>query len=359
MATERHRVLIVDDSKAMCQFLEKVLSVDDSLLVVGAAQDPYEARDMIKTLRPDVLTLDIEMPRMDGITFLRNLMRLRPMPVVMLSSLTAAGAAVTLEAMEIGAVDFMVKRHPGGAQEFQRYADEIITVVKNAARANVANRTQRQTNLKNYPEFKQWQQKVKRCRRVNARLSKVIAIGASTGGPEALQAVLTQLEKHDCAVIVCQHMPDYFMSAFANRLNTMSQYTFAEATDNQVIEAGRGYVAPGGSHLQFKRLGDSLIASLDGGPKCNGHRPAVDLMFGSLAKTIGNAAVAIQLTGMGTDGAQGMLSLHERGCLTIAQDKRSSAVWGMPGGAVRLGAVDAQLPLQDIGMLASKLIGER
>lgn len=356
MSDKRHRVLIVDDSKAMCQFLAQVLSTDESLEVVGSAQDPYEARDMIKTLRPDVLTLDIEMPRMDGITFLRNLMRLRPMPVVMLSSLTAAGAEVTLEALEIGAVDFMVKRHPGGPEEFRLYAEEIMSIVKNAAQAKLTRSTRSNQSLPVRPEFTQWRDKVAKGGKASVGLSKVLAIGASTGGPEALQAVLSQIQKSDSAIVVCQHMPAHFMAAFAKRLDSISAYTFREASEDESLKPGCGYVAPGDQHLRFKRQGDSILAVLDDRPKCNGHRPAIDFMFESLAVAAGTGAMAIQLTGMGSDGANGLLSLHETGCFTIAQDERSSAVWGMPGAAVRLGAVDAVLPLQEIGLTASKLL---
>ncbi|MFK8031510.1 MAG: chemotaxis response regulator protein-glutamate methylesterase [Gammaproteobacteria bacterium] len=351
------RVLIVDDSKAVGKFLTDVLSSDPAIKVVGHALDPFEARDMIKTMRPDVLTLDVEMPRMDGITFLKNLMRLRPMPVVMLSSLTAAGAEVTLNALSIGAVDFLVKRHPGGGDELNEYAQEIVTVVKNAVKAKLGAVSNQRLATFTHPDFNGWIQKVKINGRVNSNISRVVAIGASTGGPEAIRQVLENLKAADCAVVLSQHMPKRFMGPFAARLDSISSFSFAEAGHNEKLLPGHGYVAPGDQHLQFRRKNDDIISCLSDAPKCNGHRPAVDVMFRSLCDTVGASSIGVLLTGMGNDGANGMKAMHDIGCLNIVQDERSSAVWGMPGRAVGLGAVDAELGLCDIGPALEKILG--
>ncbi len=359
MAEKQHRVLIVDDSKAMCQFLSNTMERDPSLRVVGCAHDPYEARELIKKLNPDVITLDIEMPRMDGITFLRNLMRLKPMPVVMLSSLTAAGAGPTLEALKIGAVDFMVKRHPAGDREVLEYMNEICRITKSAAQVDVTQQSARKgASGKSKPEFSTWKTKAGRGSTGTTGLKKLIAIGASTGGPEALRNVLENTFSRDCAVTVCQHMPSRFMEPFAERLNQFSRYKIALAQDGDVIKPGHGYVAPGESHLEIVRQGANLVCRLRGGERVNGHMPSVDVMFHSAATVLGSSAMGVLLTGMGNDGAAGLKAMRDAGALCIVQDERSSAVWGMPGSAVALGGADAVLPLQDIGPSIDDLLNE-
>ncbi|MFK7956014.1 MAG: chemotaxis response regulator protein-glutamate methylesterase [Lysobacterales bacterium] len=356
MSKKITRVLIVDDSPAMCQFLTEVLSSDPQLEVLGHALDPFEARGMIKTLRPDVLTLDVEMPKMDGITFLKNLMRLRPTPVVMVSSLTAAGAEVTLKALSIGAVDFVVKRHPGGQAELTQYVDDIVTRVRGAATARL-HRPSSTRNTARDPNFPQWAKKFRSLGQASPGVEKLIAIGASTGGPEAIRAVLADLNTPNCAVLVSQHMPARFMGAFAARLNRHSSLTVAEARAGDWIRAGHCYVAPGDIHLEICKGAHGLQLKLNDGPACNGHRPSVDVMFKSVARVAGSATFGVLLTGMGRDGAEGMRSIFDAGGLTFAQDQQSSAVWSMPGAAVNLGAVDGVLGLGNVGPTIQQLTG--
>lgn len=352
------KVLIVDDSKAMCQFLSKVLDNDPALKVVGCALDAYEARSMIKTLRPDVLTLDVEMPRMDGLTFLKNLMRLRPMPVVMLSSLTSAGAEVTLEALSIGAVDFMVKRHPGAGAEYENYVSDICGRVRAASKA-VVNRVTGKADVDILnPEYANCQKIAKSLSRVNEKLGCVVGIGASTGGPEAVAEVLGNLHVTNSCLVFSQHMPERFMSPFARRLNSLSRYDVAIAQAGEPLVPGRCYVAPGDQHLKIRRTATGLGVEIDSGAACSGHRPSVDVMFSSLARSAPKSSVGLLLTGMGNDGAAGMKSMHSSGALTIVQDEASSAVWGMPGSAVALGAAHAQISLRSIGpTIAAMLAG--
>ncbi|MGH1357331.1 MAG: protein-glutamate methylesterase/protein-glutamine glutaminase [Burkholderiaceae bacterium] len=359
MVEKQHRVLIVDDSKAMCQFLSSTMARDPSLLVVGCAHDPYEARELIKKTAPDVITLDIEMPKMDGITFLRNLMRLKPMPVVMLSSLTAAGAGPTLEALKIGAVDFMVKRHPAGDREILEYMNEICRITKSAAQVNVSQPSERKgASGKAKPEFAEWKAKAARGGTAATGIKKLITIGASTGGPEALRNVLEHTYSPDCAVTVCQHMPTRFMGPFAERLNQFSRYNIALAEDGEIIKPGHGYVAPGDYHLEVVRQGSNLVCKLRSGERVNGHMPSVDVMYQSAASLLGPSSLGVLLTGMGNDGAAGLKAMRDSGSLCIVQDERSSAVWGMPGSAVALDGADAILPLQDIGPSLDDLLNE-
>lgn len=353
-----HRVLIVDDSKAMCAFLKKVIDADPTLTVVGCALDPYEARDMIKELDPDILTLDVEMPRMDGLTFLRNLMRLRPMPVVMISSMTSAGAAVSLEALSIGAVDFMVKRQVHSEDQLKEYTDSIRNLVKSAVKTplltnSISGKVKKPSANKALDAAKN---RLRGSHKASSTVDKVIVIGASTGGPEAVKHVLQYLDLPHTAAIVTQHMPTRFIEAFAERLNKSSSYRVETSYHGAPLQAGICYVAAGDSHTAIEKTASGLSCKLVHGEKVNGHQPAVDVLFNSAAETLGPAAVGLLLTGMGNDGAAGLKSMHEKGSATIAQDEKSSAVWGMPGSAVRLEAVDAVLPLQDIGEALTELL---
>lgn len=350
------KVLIVDDSQAMCRFLSQVLSGDPELKVVGCALDAYEARSMIKTLRPDVLTLDVEMPRMDGLTFLKNLMRLRPLPVVMLSSLTSAGAEVTLESLSIGAVDFMVKRHPGAGAEYDNYVNEIRSRVKAAGKTTLGRVTGKAEVDTSNPSYGTCFAIAQSLSPVSAQLNTVVGIGASTGGPEAVAEVLANMRLSKCCVVFSQHMPERFMSPFAQRLNGLTRFEVAIAQSGEPLLAGRCYVAPGDKHLKIQRDSAGLGVKIDAGPECSGHRPSVDVMFSSLAKSAPKSSVGLLLTGMGRDGATGMKALHEAGGLTIAQDEQSSAVWGMPGSAVSLGAAHAQVSLRSIGPTLGALL---
>ena len=352
------RVLIVDDSKAMCHFLNDVLSRDEDLEVVGYALDPYEARAMIKTLRPDVLTLDVEMPRMDGLTFLRNLMRLHPLPVVMLSSLTAAGAEVTLEALSIGAVDFMVKRHPGSGDDYRSYVDDVIARVKSAGTAKTLARrsSSKGSANSNHPGYLSWARKVRAMRPVSDSVAQLIAIGASTGGPEAIREVLESMYLPNCSVVVTQHMPARFMAPFARRLNALTEYNVVEAARNEALRPGVCYVAAGDQHLVVRQQAGGLWVCRDNDEPHSGHRPSVDRMFRSVAEQAGASSVGVLLTGMGQDGARGLQCMRNAGAFTVVQDEASSAVWGMPGTAVALDAVEATLSLRDIGPTMRSLL---
>lgn len=355
--TRKIKVLIVDDSLALCKFLEKVLASDQELEVVDYALDAYEARDKIKLLRPDVITLDVEMPKMDGLTFLRNLMRLHPMPVVMLSSLTAAGASVTLDALQEGAVDFMVKRHPGSKAELDIYVQDIVNRVKQAGKMSLA-ATMGQANSKPLPDLAVYRQKLRQGRNVSENLCRVVAIGSSTGGPEALRQVLTGFDSSKCAVLFAQHMPDRFMEPFAERLNSWSSFDIHVAQSGEPILPGRGYVAPGDHHLELLRNGSELTCLTRQTEAVSGHRPSVDVLFNSVAKTVGKGAVGVLLTGMGEDGAAGLTLMRHSGALTVVQDKKSSAVWGMPGRAYDMGGADGMIGLRQIAPVLTALLRE-
>ncbi|MEZ5457039.1 MAG: chemotaxis response regulator protein-glutamate methylesterase [Lysobacteraceae bacterium] len=334
------KVLIVDDSALVRQVLTSVLSQDPALQVVGAAPDPFVARDMIKALNPDVLTLDVEMPRMDGLTFLENLMRLRPMPVVMVSSLTEAGAEVTLDALSLGAIDFVTKPKLQVAKGLEDYATELAAKVKAAARAHPRPR----------PATPAQAASIAKPRGAAAfrTTDRLIAIGASAGGTEAIRVVLEMMPPDAPGIVITQHIPAEFSRAFAQRMNRCSPMAVCEAEDGQQIVTGHAFIAPGGRHLRVERSGARWICRLGDDAPVSRHKPSVDVLFRSVAEAAGRNAVAAMLTGMGDDGAKGMLELHQTGCPTIAQDEATCVVWGMPGAAVKIGAVDEILPLNKI-----------
>jgi len=352
---QKIKVLIVDDSLSLCKFLEKTFERDFDLEVVGYALDAYAARDMIKIHAPDVITLDIEMPRMDGLTFLKNLMRLHPMPVVMLSSLTAAGATVTLDCLQAGAVDFMVKRHPGSDQQLDLYTSEIISRVKQAGLVKVHSPGVA-VSKKALPDLSVFKRKLASGRQVSGALNKVVAIGSSTGGPEALRHVLTGFDSANSALMFAQHMPDRFMQPFADRLNSWSSFDIRIAKNGEVVQAGRGYVAPGDQHLELVNTGGKLTCRTRDTDSVQGHRPSVDVLFKSLANNLGRSSVGVLLTGMGEDGAQGLTAMRRAGALTLVQDKKSSAVWGMPGSAFEMGGADGVIALQQLSPVLTNLL---
>lgn len=331
------RVLVVDDSSLMRQLLTSVLSSDPGIEVVGSAPDPYVARDLIKTLNPDVVTLDIEMPHMDGVTFLRKIMTLRPTPVVMISTLTQAGAQITLEALEIGAVDFIAKPTKNVANELAELANTLQSKVKAAARARLAN--MRPARIARQP----------RPARVRTAAGRLVFVGASTGGVEALKAVLMDLPPDCPPILITQHMPERFTTSFAERLNRECPMKVSEAAHGDVIEPGHAYIAPGSHHLEIVRSGRGYACSLGNGPAVSGHRPSVDVLFGSAARVVGAGAVGVILTGMGKDGAEGLLEMRNAGAITLGQDEDSSLIYGMPRAAFERGAVMKQLPLTQIG----------
>jgi two-component system chemotaxis response regulator CheB len=332
------RVLIVDDSAFVRQVLTEMLSKDPDIIVVGAAPNPIVARDMIKSLDPDVLTLDIEMPRMDGLAFLERIMSLRPMPVVMISSLTQKGADAALQALALGAVDFVGKPTIGLAEGFPILAQEIIGKVKAAAHARVR-------PLQSKPAQSEAAKPS-----VGYRSSeKIIAVGASTGGVEALQELLTSFPADSPAILVTQHMPAAFTSSFANRLNQMCAISVSEAVDGARVMPGHAYLAPGGRHLELARNGANYVCRLHDEPAFSGHRPSVDVLFRSVARAAAANAVGVILTGMGKDGAAGLLDMRRSGASTIGQNEATCVVYGMPKAAFDAGAVEVELPLQKIG----------
>ncbi|MEQ1490033.1 MAG: chemotaxis response regulator protein-glutamate methylesterase [Terricaulis sp.] len=318
------RVLIVDDSPTIRSMISNVLGRDADIEVVGWAEDPIEAREAIKQLNPDVITLDVEMPRMSGIEFLERLMRLRPMPVLMISTLTQAGAAVSLRALELGAIDCI------GKPDFEGLAEKV----KAAARARVRPLGQRPAARAPLTGYRPG--------------SKLLAIGSSTGGVEALDTVLSAFPENCPPTVITQHMPATFTASFAARLDKMCAPKVQEATDGAPLLPGHVYLAPGGvSHLEVTG-GAQPRCHLTSGNPVNGHRPSVDVLFQSVARTYGRRAVGVILTGMGRDGAEGLRLMHEAGARTVGQDEASCVVYGMPKVAWELGAVDKQLPLGSI-----------
>ncbi len=342
------KVLIVDDSALVRKLLTEILGGDRQIEVVGTAAEPYAARNKIKALNPDVITLDVEMPKMDGLTFLEHLMRLRPMPVVMVSSLTEQGADTTMRALELGAVDFVTKPKIDLAHTLTDYADELRSKVKTAAGARVRQLARRPA-LKVNPKHSADAVLRKVDRPVHFRTTdRIVAIGASTGGTEAIKEVLLDIPADSPIIVIAQHIPESFSLAFANRLDKTVAVRVSEARDGQQLLPGHAYVAPGGQHFVVKRNGARYVAELNKGPAVNRHRPSVDVLFRSVAQNAGPNAIGVLLTGMGDDGAAGLLELKEAGAPTIAQDKNTSVVWGMPGEAVKLGAAMEQLPLQNV-----------
>jgi len=332
------KVLIVDDSALMRQLLTQILGSDPELQVVGTAGDPYVARDKIKSLNPDVLTLDIEMPRMDGLTFLEKLMRGHPMPVIMISSLTSKGADTTLRALGLGAIDYIAKPKLDVSNGTIEQAEEIVAKVKAAARARVrgvTNNTQPVAPLggRSY-QF--------------SATHKIVAIGASTGGTEALKDLLSPLPADFPGIVIVQHMPETFTRQFADRLNTLCKIRVKEAQDMDRILPGHALLAPGGHQMAVVRKGAEYEVHVYSGERVNRHLPSVDVLFSSCARNMGKNSLGVLLTGMGADGARGMLEMKQAGSFNIAQDESTSVVFGMPREAIALNAVDMVLPLDQI-----------
>ena len=330
------RVLVVDDSATMRGLIRTALRWDRGIDVVGEAADPIEARQAIKDLNPDVVTLDVEMPNMNGLDFLERLMRLRPTPVLMVSTLTTRGADATLQALELGAVDCVAKPSAEEPRTFETLAERVRAVAGAKVGAAVT-APQRQALTTEY-----------------ASDGKVLAIGSSTGGVEALIAVLTRLPANGPATVITQHMPATFTKSFADRLNRLCGMAVSEASDGAPLEPGRAYVAPGGeAHLEVSLAGGKPHCRLRRGETVNGHRPSVDVLFNSVAQAYGAKALGVILTGMGRDGAQGLLSMREAGARTLGQDEATSVVYGMPRAAFELGAVERQTSL---GRIAGEIV---
>jgi two-component system, chemotaxis family, protein-glutamate methylesterase/glutaminase len=328
------RVLIVDDSALMREMLRDILASDPGIEVVGAVGDPFAARQKIKEVNPDVLTLDIEMPRMDGIAFLEKIMTLRPMPVVMVSSLTQEGAEATLRALEGGAVDFVAKPALDLQAGMHEKRAELISKVKAAGRARVQKRAPVESKSTNAPRRADY-----------SSTEKIIAIGASTGGVEATNHILQSMPADSPAILLTLHMPENFTASFARRLNNTCKIRVAEAKDGDRVLPGHAYVAPGSTHLRLGRSGANYVCVVRGNERVSGHCPSVDVLFHSAAEAAGKNAVGVILTGMGKDGADGLLAMRRAGAQTLGQNEESCVVYGMPKAAHDRGAVEEEFHL--------------
>ncbi len=365
------RVLVVDDSALVRSLLRAIIDAQPDLECVGTASDPYVAREMIRNLDPDVLTLDVEMPRMDGLDFLEKLMRLRPMPVVMISTLTERGAATTLRALELGAVDFVPKPRVGVAQGLRDVGAEIVEKIRVAAVARVSRRhaatgdaaaaaaaaalaPRVQAGSREVgPAVRNGESGALEIGRAGTGSEIVVAIGASTGGPEALRAILAQLPADFPAIVITQHMPAGFTRTFAERLNTLCRMRVSEASGGERLLPGTAYLAPGGRHMLVERSGANYRIALSDVEPVNRHRPSVEVLFDSIATSVGANAIGVMLTGMGRDGAAAMRRMRDAGAWNLAQDEASCVVYGMPREAVLAGAVHESVALDAI---ARKLV---
>jgi two-component system chemotaxis response regulator CheB len=351
------RVLIIDDSALVRSLLTEIINREPDMQAIGTAPDPLVAREMIRTLNPDVLTLDIEMPKMDGLDFLERLMRLRPTPVVMVSTLTERGADVTLRALELGAVDFVAKPKLGIAAGIGALGHDICEKIRVASRARMrrqggvpaANVASTATGIAGKPVQTSFS-------RVSTE--KLIVIGASTGGTEAIREVLQQLPADSPAVLITQHMPAGFTRSFAARLNGLCRITVSEAVDGERVLPGHAYIAPGDCHLRLAKSGANYQVAIDTGAPVNRHRPSVEVMFKSVAALAGPNAIGVMMTGMGNDGARAMLEMKHAGSYNIAQDEASCIVFGMPKEAIACGAVDEVLPLSKIAARVLERLAE-
>ncbi len=368
--TKKVRVLIVDDSALVRDILAQGLAADPNIEVVGTAPDPFVARDKIVELRPDVLTLDVEMPRMDGVEFLRRLMPQYPIPVVMVSSLTQRGKEITMQALEAGAVDFVAKPTSNVAQGLQSMMFELRTKVKIASTANVAHwknkREELFTTMRGAATPNAGASSsgaapaspfASRSRALSESTDKVIAIGASTGGTEALRKVLRHLPATMPGIVITQHMPAGFTKTFADRLNEECEMHVKEAQNGDRVMNGKVLVAPGDMHMKIIRSGGRYEITLSQEDKVNGHRPSVDVMMKSVAENVGANAVGVILTGMGNDGAAGLKAMRDAGAETFAQDEATSVVYGMPKVAFEIGAAKAVLPLNSMAEALVNVLG--
>jgi len=343
IASRKIRVMVVDDSAIVRKILSETIAMESDMEVVATAPDPYVARDKILLLKPDVLTLDIEMPRMDGLTFLKKLMKFHPMPVIIISSLTKASCEISLEALASGAVEAMEK--PGGPYSIGELREGLAQKIRAAAGARVARHETRLPVPRQVPQAT-----------MPMRGDMIIAIGASTGGTEAIHDVLTQLPANIPGIVITQHIPKQFSTSFARRLDGACSFEVKEAEDGDEVRPGRALLAPGDFHMTLRSGPRGYYVQVQDGPKVCYQRPAVDVMFASVANAARSHALGVLLTGMGADGAQGMLSMRNAGATTIAQDEQSCVVYGMPREAVRLNAVDHVLPLANIPATIVRLV---
>ena len=336
------KVLVVDDSAVVRKVMSSILERDPEIRVIGTAHDPIFAIDKMRRDWPDVVTLDVEMPRMDGITFLRQLMAERPTPVVICSSLTTVGAETTLQALAAGAVAIISK--PGmGVEEFlKESSNDLVAAVKSAARANMG-AVQRSAQLRS-----QGRDHAAPRLAMAQTTERIVAIGTSTGGTVALEVLLTELPRVTPGIMIVQHMPEMFTAAFAARLDSLCEITVQEAKNGQRVLPGLALIAPGGKHMQLARSGAQYVVEVKDGPPVNRHRPSVDVLFRSVAKYAGRNAMGVIMTGMGDDGARGLKEMHDAGAYTLAQDEASCVVYGMPREAVKHGGVDRTMPLASL-----------
>jgi len=341
------KVLVVDDSALIRSLLSEIIRSDTELQLIGAAADAYQAKDLVNQYRPDVITLDVEMPKVDGLTFLDRLMKARPTPVLMISTLTEQGADVTLRALELGAVDYIAKPRLDVAAGIEAYRQEIISKIKAVAQAKVNKRHSGQAA-----------QAVKLTTKLNIS-EKVLAIGASTGGTEAIKTVLMALPSDCPGVLITQHMPGGFTRTFAERLNKLCPQVVKEAEHNERVIPGHVYIAPGTLHLELVRSGADFRIQLSDTERVSGHKPSVDVLFRSVAQAAGPNAVAMILTGMGKDGAYGVQEIHHAGGYVLAQDEESCIVFGMPREAIQTGAVDEICGLNQIAQQAYQELARR
>ena len=333
MDNRQIKVLVVDDSAFIRVLLTQILDSDEEITVVATAEDPYEAREKIKKYKPDVLTLDVEMPKMDGLTFLKNIMRLHPMPVVMVSTLTQNGAEVTLKALNLGAFDFIGKPQNDVKDKLSELGGELIGKIK----CDTATLEKNESRIVKKLKLEKNSSKV-----------DIITIGASTGGTEAIQSIMTQLPTNLPPIVMAQHIPDIFSTSYAKRLNGEVDIQVIEVRKPERLKSGHAYLAPGHMHMKVKYRGSELWAYLTDDEPVNRHKPAVDVLFDSVCQAVDERCIAVLLTGMGQDGAKGLLRLRQAGALTIAQDEFSSVVWGMPGAAVKIEAAASILGLNEI-----------
>lgn len=355
----RISVVVVDDSALVRSLLSEIINRQSDMHCVGTAADPYAAREVIRSLNPDVITLDVEMPRMDGLEFLSRLMRLRPMPVVMVSTLTERGADVTLRALELGAVDFVAKPHAGLADGLQHLSEEITEKIRTAAAARILRSwtAAPPATVKVGPTPAGARPATLPPAATQVALpGRVIFIGASTGGTEATREVLAGLPPNAPPVLITQHMPAGYTANYARRLDSQLALTVKEAEHQEPLQTGHAYVAPGGRHLAIGHRGSQFVALLSDGDPVNRHRPSVEVLFESAARVAGAKAVGVMLTGMGGDGAAAMRLMREAGAYNVAQDEASCVVFGMPREAIRHGGVHQVLPLQEISAHLCELI---
>ncbi len=351
---EKVKVLIVDDSAVVRQALSDIFSTDKEIEVIGTAADPFYAAQKIQKIIPDVITLDIEMPRMDGLTFLKKIMSQHPIPVVIISSLTASGTETAMKALEFGAVEIITKPQLSSREFYEESRIRLCDVVKAAARAKIRKVSSRRSSdpPSHRVEPKYSADSVISTHSANQSMIKttetVISIGASTGGTEALRELLMKLPADSPGIVIVQHMPEVFTRSFAQRLDEVCQITVKEAENNDSVIRGRALIAPGNKHTLLKRSGARYYVEVKDGPLVNRHRPSVDVLFRSTARYAGKNSVGIIMTGMGSDGARGLLEMKQAGAKTAAQDERSCVVFGMPGEAIKLDAAIRVLPLENL-----------